>query len=101
MGVRSELSSDGKTLILSVVGEFCFSQHREFTEAYASFIVEGGLVHVNLAEAHHMDSSGLGMLILLHDHTKKYHQKVQIDSPSAANRQVLHTASFDKLFRVT
>ena len=100
MSVNVSISHDGKTLTLSVSGDFQFSLHREFRDAYLGFTVSGGEVRVNLAATAYMDSSALGMLMLLQEHAKKHQQNVLIESPQPAIRRILEIASFDRLFRI-
>lgn len=96
VSARTETNS----LVLAVSGKFMFKLHDEFRDAYAGFTIHGGDVRVNLAATTYMDSSGLGMLILLQEHAKKYQQKVWIESPCVEIRRVLHTSCFDQLFSV-
>lgn len=100
MNVQAVTGSDGKTLTISVSGNFQFSLHREFRDAYVGFATAGAEIRVNLAATTYMDSSALGMLMLLQAHTKTHHQQVVIESPQPATRRILEIASFDKLFRI-
>lgn len=100
MTVKVSVSPDGKSLTLAVSGSFQFTLHREFRDAYTAFTAAGGELRVNLAATTYMDSSALGMLMLLQEHAKKYQQQVLIESPQPAIRRVLEIASFDKLFRI-
>lgn len=100
MTVKASASTDDKSLTLAVSGNFTFALHREFRDAYTPFTSPGGELRVNLAATTYMDSSALGMLMLLQEHAKKYQQQVLIESPQPAIRKVLEIASFDKLFRI-
>ena len=100
MALHSSLDDGGQTLTLTVSENFLFSMYREFREAYEHFTRAGGHIRVNLAGASYMDSSALGMLMLLREHTQAHGQDVVIVSPPIAVRRVLEIASFDKLFRI-
>lgn len=100
MPVQASVSHDGHTLTIAVSGEFQFSVHREFRDAYLGFTQKGAKIGVNLAGTTYMDSSALGMLMLMHEHVKKYEQQATLQSPQPAIRRILEIASFDRLFPI-
>ena len=100
MALTRSLDDGEKTLTLTVSENFLFSMYREFRDAYEHYKRPGGHIRVNLAGASYMDSSALGMLMLLRDHAQAHDQDVVIVSPPQSVRRVLEIASFDKLFRI-
>lgn len=100
MTVKTTQGQDGKSLEIKITGSFLFALHREFRDAYASVDQLGCVFNVNLRETEYMDSSALGMLLLLKEHAAKCNGSVLITGVSPAIRRILEIASFDKLFSI-
>ena len=99
MPVISNLAGNGTQVRIEISGRFSFSLHKEFRHAYRYHqnITE---YRVNLARTDYIDSSALGMLLLLREHAVKANGKVVIEQPSEGVQQVLLIANFDKLFTI-
>lgn len=100
MAVESELSQDGK-LTIRVKGRFDFGRHREFREAYEHLNSAPHTVVVDLKEATYLDSSALGMLLLLRDHVGGDESRVSMVNASSDVRKILAISNFDKLFDIS
>ncbi|NSL56404.1 STAS domain-containing protein [Uliginosibacterium aquaticum] len=100
MGLTVTRSPDGKIITLAIQGQFQFALHREFRDAYLGVTQPGCEFDVNLAATDYMDSSALGMLLLLKEHANQYGSRVVLVSPSSAIRRVLEIASFEQLFAI-
>lgn len=92
--------SDGKAVI-KLQGRFDFNAHREFREVVDKSM-EGTAreVLVDLSGVDYLDSSALGMLLMLRDKAKTASREVALTNCSGAVKQVLDIANFSKLFRV-
>lgn len=93
-------SDDKKSVFVKVKGRFDFSIHNEFRKAYRDVSIPGGVYSVDLSETEYMDSSALGMLLLLKEHAESELSKVKLINANEEIREILHIASFDKLFPV-
>ena len=100
MAVTSEMSTDGSELIISVTGRFDFGSHQEFREAYERQPTKPGLITVDLASATYLDSSALGMLLLLRDYAGGDKGKLRLVNSSPDVRKILAISNFDKLFDI-
>ncbi len=100
MAIATSLSSDRKTLTIQVEGRFDYSQHREFREAYRESFAPGMQVAVELSRTDYMDSSALGMLLLLREHAGGDDARVTLKQPSEAIRKILEIAHFEQLFTI-
>jgi len=89
---------DGSTATLRVQGRFDFSLRTEFLERYSAIPAEGVEFVVDLSETEYIDSSALGMLLLLREHAGAEGVKIRNCSPEV--RQALATLNFDRLFDV-
>lgn len=56
---------------------------------------------VDLKETTYMDSSALGMLLLLRDHAGGDNAEVQVVNANSDVRKILAISNFDKLFDLT
>ena len=68
MAVSTTVSDSGKKVQISVGGNFDFQLYDEFRASYADTNGEGIQYIVDLSGTCHLDSSALGMLLLLREH---------------------------------
>ncbi|MEJ5058256.1 MULTISPECIES: STAS domain-containing protein [unclassified Pseudomonas] len=99
MSVVAEISPDGQTLTISVKGRFDFAKHQEFRESYEN--KELAEVVVDLKDATYLDSSALGMLLLLRDHAGGENSDIRVVNSSSDVRKILAISNFDKLFDIS
>ena len=100
MNIKTLVSADGKEITIFIEGRFDFTVQQEFRNAYRYQDRKLDCYRVNLARAEYMDSSALGMLLLLRDHAKEYNTNVVIEQSSQQIRAILETAHFDDLFTI-
>ncbi|MGB4484068.1 MAG: STAS domain-containing protein [Pseudomonas veronii] len=100
MSVESEVSLDGKTLTIAIKGRFDFGSHQAFRDAYERFYKVPQVYIVDLKETTYMDSSALGMLLLLRDHAGGDNSEVRVINSSSDVRKILAISNFDKLFDI-
>lgn len=98
MSVSISVSDDKKTATIKVSGRFDFSLHNEFRKAYKDVQVTEGQYIIDLKGTDYLDSSALGMLLLLKEHVEAHASKVKIINLSKDIREIFIIASFDKLF---
>ncbi|MCK6187508.1 MULTISPECIES: STAS domain-containing protein [unclassified Pseudomonas] len=100
MSVESEVSLDGKKLTIAIKGRFDFGSHQMFRDAYERFYKVPELYVIDLKETTYMDSSALGMLLLLRDHAGGDESQVMVINTSSDVRKILAISNFDKLFDI-
>lgn len=94
----SIINRDGKTVIV-LQGRFDFNAHREFREAVDQSIKESPReIVVDLSNVDYLDSSALGMLLMLRDRAKGAAKEVVLANAGGSVRQVIDIANFGKLF---
>lgn len=86
--------------VIRLNGRFDFNAHREFREAMEEALGDPGSreVAVDLAEVDYLDSSALGMLLMLRDKASGSNRTVSLANSRGTVRQVLEIANFGKLF---
>ena len=89
--------------IINLIGRFDFNVHREFREAYSSLLTDATVqsLEVNLNGVDYLDSSALGMLLMLRERAQAAGKQVSLGSPNATVVKILDIAKFDKLFQIT
>jgi anti-anti-sigma factor len=90
--------SEHDCLTLQLGERFDFSIHRDFHDACLGGRRVAQSYLVDLGEVTHMDSSALGMLLLLREHAGADRADIRIVNAGAELRGTLRVAGFDKLF---
>jgi anti-anti-sigma factor len=99
VSVIQEISHDGMTVQININGRFDFRLSQQFRNAYRKIPDhEGVTFHVDLRNTHYIDSSALGMMLLLREYAKCRGGSVIIDSPSEQIDKLLKVANFEQLF---
>jgi len=101
MSVNQEVSKDGKKVQISITGRFDYKISQAFRDSYRRIPGQDCIsYHVDLSEAVYMDSSALGMLLLLREHAKCRGGSVCIERPSKQIDNILKVANFEQLFTI-
>ena len=82
-------------------GRFDFNAHCEFREAIDTVLASPATaVTVDFAGVEYLDSSALGMLLMLRDRAKSAAREVTLSGCRGAVKQILDIANFGKLFKI-
>jgi anti-anti-sigma factor len=100
MGVQSNFDSSAKELTIKVDGRFDFSAHQEFRTAYESEVSTIDTYTVDLSATSYLDSSALGMLLLLRDHAGGDASNVKIVKCNDDVKKILTISNFEQLFTI-
>ncbi|SFR85807.1 anti-anti-sigma factor [Dyella sp. OK004] len=84
-------------LTLQLGERFDFTVHRDFHDACLSARAARSYV-IDLGEVSSMDSSALGMLLLLREHAGGERAEIRIVNAGVELRGTLRVAGFDRLF---
>ncbi|MEO6800638.1 MAG: STAS domain-containing protein [Rhodanobacter sp.] len=90
--------SEHDCITLRLGERFDFSIHREFHDACLGDSPVSRSYLIDLGEVARMDSSALGMLLLLREHAGAERADIRIVNAGAELRSTLRVAGFDKLF---
>jgi len=100
MPIVSSKSANNKDVLITVSDRFDFSQYKVFRESYCDCSAAGTQFHLDLSSANYMDSSALGMLLLLKEHADKIQGKIIIEKPNDSINKVLEIAQFHHLMEI-
>jgi len=100
MTVTAHPSADGSQLTIKIGGRFDFSAHQTFRQAYES--AAPGVTHfvIDMADATYLDSSALGMLLLLRDHAGGDSAAIRIINCNPDVHKILTISNFGQLFEI-
>jgi HptB-dependent secretion and biofilm anti anti-sigma factor len=100
MGIRAARSDDGNTLEIHVGERFELSQHKACRDAYADMDVTRMRVRVNLRSTRYMDSSALGMLLVLRERAGGDRADVTLCGAAPGVLQVLTVSRFQQMLKL-
>ena len=101
MAVTSVISEDGSKLTIAIKGRFDFAKHQEFRDAYEKLQLKPQLIVVDLKEATYLDSSALGMLLMLRDYAGGDESDIRVINCSLDVSKTLDISNFNQLFDIT
>lgn len=100
--MQTDASIEDGQALLRLSGRFDFNAHRDFRSAYEPLVENAGTrsIEIDLAGVDYLDSSALGMLLMLRDKAATAKKSLSLSNAQAGVKQVLDIANFGKLFRI-
>ena len=100
--MQATVTKDATKATLKLNGRFDFNTHRDFRAAYEPLLADTAVkaVTVDFAGVDYLDSSALGMLLMLRDKMSGVNKDVSLTCVQGNVKQVLDIANFGKLFRI-
>lgn len=99
MGITHNENNQSQVVHINISGQFIFSCHRDFRQAYESYPA-GRAYDIDLSAVDYMDSSALGMLLMLKEYANVDASKIRLINASETIRKILDIASFGRLFTI-
>ena len=101
MSVMSNVNSENnREVIISITGQFDFSKLQEFRDSYKNYNNPGSQYIVSLSQVEYMDSSALGMILLLKKHAESIGGSIVLQSPNNQVKKILDIANFSQLVNI-
>lgn len=100
MTISAKTTADGAELNISIDGRFDFSTHQEFRKAYEDAGKTPSRYVVDMHSTTYLDSSALGMLLLLRDFAGGDHAVVSIVNCNEDVKKILTISKFEQLFDI-
>lgn len=100
--MQANVIKDGAQATIKLSGRFDFNTHREFRGAYEPLVADATIraVSVDFSAVDYLDSSALGMLLMLRDKMGGANKEVGLSGVRGNVKQVLDIANFGKLFQI-
>ena len=98
MTVEVRLDTSNKELQVKVMGRFDFSMHQDFRKLSEQDAVGAKSITIDLARTEYVDSSALGMLLVLRDKVGDNKNAIKIINARPEVKKILKIANFDQLF---
>jgi len=96
MSISSKVIDNNLTI--SISGRFDFSVHREFRAAVDAINNDVKHVFIDFRTTEYVDSSALGMLLLLKNKMNNQKEKVSLINPKPEVKKIFEIANFGQLF---
>lgn len=89
-----------ETETLRLPSSFDYSYHRQFSDQYTAFIESGTCKEILLdfSQVEYLDSSALGMMVLLQKRASALNIKVRLKGARGATDEILKMANMQKIF---
>lgn len=95
-----QIQQDGDQLTIRVHGHFGYQVYRQFRDAY-QHQGPGMRYVIDLQGTDYMDSSALGMLLVLREHAGSDGANVAITRCKPEVHKILQIANFERLFKIS
>ena len=90
---------EGRSVTIALEERFNFEIHREFRDVYASCQPNSAFV-VDMRKVEYLDSSALGMLLLLREYAGGDKANINIVNCKPMVERIFKVANFDRLFKI-
>ncbi|SLM32784.1 Protein containing STAS (Sulphate Transporter and AntiSigma factor antagonist) domain [Desulfamplus magnetovallimortis] len=100
MPIKSTISEDNKTLTIAIEGRLDVSRHKAFGDAYAGKVENVDKVILDLVDLEYIDSSGLGMMLMLREKAIASKAEVEIINTSPGVLKIFKMTNYNKLFKI-
>jgi len=101
MALTTQLSNDGSSLTISINGRFDFNLYKDFRDSYETGLKKGNIKFIiNFSQTEYMDSSALGMLLVLKERTGGDDSSVILKNCNREIKNILEISNFNKLFTI-
>lgn len=97
MIMQTQYNEQEHRLTIRIEGRFDFSCHKAFKDAYGS-VDASSKFEVDMQKVTYMDSSALGMLLLLRDYAGGDKGEIVLNNCNETVEKILRIANFDRLF---
>jgi anti-anti-sigma factor len=89
--------------VICIPERFDFGYHKEFTQQYQNLLADTNVTEIELAfsRVEYLDSSALGMMVLLQKKAKIQNVSISIKEPKENTKEILQIANFDQLFDIS
>ncbi len=100
MSISGNVSDDGNTVNISITGRFDFNSHHDFRNIYRNEKPDAAYI-IDMSGTEYIDSSALGMLLLLREHAGNESANISINGCNDDIKKIFTISNFEKLFTIS
>lgn len=100
--MQVSLKTNGESAVISLGGRFDFKIHHDFKRCSDAALRDGAVrrIEVNMDAVEYLDSSALGMLLLLREQAQDRGMDVSLRNCHGAVKEILDVANFGTIFTI-
>jgi anti-anti-sigma factor len=97
------IQHSGDMVTMAMEGRFDFSAHRDFRTQYEAALQLPDIkqIALNMANVEYLDSSALGMLLLLNERARSSNIQITIVQCPENVKKILNIANFGRIFNIS
>lgn len=100
MAISGNVSSNGDSVVIKITGRFDFNAHHDFRNVYRNE-KSNAQYKVDMSGTEYIDSSALGMLLLLREHAGNESSNITIEGCNDDIKKIFSISNFEKLFTIS
>ena len=100
MAITGNVDSGGDSVEISITGRFDFNAHHDFRNIYRNERSNAAYT-INMSGTEYIDSSALGMLLLLREHAGNESSNITISGCNDDIKKIFAISNFEKLFTIS
>lgn len=99
MAISGEVGDGGGSVLINITGRFDFNAHHDFRNVYRNEKANAAYT-IDMSGTEYIDSSALGMLLLLREHAGNESAKITIVGCNEDIKKIFAISNFEKLFTI-
>ena len=100
MAIQARTTNNGNTVNILIEGRFVFDSRHDFGSAYKEQKNRGIMYRIDFSKTEYMDSSALGMLLMLKEHADANGGKVMLCRMPTKIKKIIVLTKFHELFAI-
>ena len=99
MAISGDVGDDGNSVQVKITGRFDFNAHHDFRNVYRNEKASAAYT-IDMSGTDYIDSSALGMLLLLREHAGNESANITIQGCNEDIKKIFAISNFEKLFTI-
>ena len=100
MAISGNVSDGGDSVLINISGRFDFNAHHDFRNIYRNEKSDAAYT-IDMSGTDYIDSSALGMLLLLREHAGNDNASITISGCNEDIKKIFAISNFEKLFKIS
>lgn len=100
MAISGDVTDGGNSVLINISGRFDFNAHHDFRNVYRNEKSNAAYT-IDMSGTEYIDSSALGMLLLLREHAGNESANISINGCNDDIKKIFAISNFEKLFTIS